>query len=269
MQVTQVAQKTSERASEPFVGQWNHLVSTTNWEKGRIIHQWREAMIHAGAPATEYSDDAWSRRVGSLSGQHAGRLRRVYDRFHTLREEFPGLYWSHFQAALDWADAEMWLEGAVQDAWSVNQMRQRRAEALGGEPGGPTGDTGDTGDDSAGEVDDDALTAQEARPQRALPAQVESVYESASPAGPDFGDDADVPPETSLFGGDDTAQPGEPARETVPPFEDIGQLPPDVEEALESFKVAILRHKSAGWIEVTPAQILTALEGLRTLACSV
>ena len=27
-----------------FVGQWNRLVSTTNWEKGRIICQWRDAL---------------------------------------------------------------------------------------------------------------------------------------------------------------------------------------------------------------------------------
>ena len=32
-----------ELASDSFVGRWNTLVSTTNWEKGRIIQQWREA----------------------------------------------------------------------------------------------------------------------------------------------------------------------------------------------------------------------------------
>ena len=33
-----------EVATQPFVGRWNRLVSTTNWEKGRIILQWREAL---------------------------------------------------------------------------------------------------------------------------------------------------------------------------------------------------------------------------------
>ena len=28
-------------AAGRFVGQWNRLVSTTNWEKGRIICEWQ------------------------------------------------------------------------------------------------------------------------------------------------------------------------------------------------------------------------------------
>src|SRR5262245_19768725 len=118
-------------ASQPFVGRWNRLVSTTNWEKGRIIVQWREALVAQGLPPTEYSDEAWSRLVGGVSGQHVGRLRRVYQRFGQQREQFPELYWSHFQAALDWDDAEMWLEGAKTSGWSVGQMRVTRWETLG------------------------------------------------------------------------------------------------------------------------------------------
>ena len=120
-----------DQASLPFVGQWNHLVSNTNWEKGRIIYQWREALRASGAPATEYSDDAWSRRVGGVTGQHVGRLRRVFQRFGGAHADYAGLYWSHFQAAIDWDDAEMWLEGAGQNAWSVSHMRQQRWETLG------------------------------------------------------------------------------------------------------------------------------------------
>ena len=48
-----------------------------------------------------------------------------------MREEYPGLYWSHFQAALDWDDAEMWLEGAVQNRWSIAQMQGERSRTLG------------------------------------------------------------------------------------------------------------------------------------------
>lgn len=57
---------------QPFVGQWNGLVSTTNWEKGRIISQWRAALIEAGAPSTEYSDEAWASRVGGVTAPHVG-----------------------------------------------------------------------------------------------------------------------------------------------------------------------------------------------------
>src|SRR5205807_8097628 len=60
-----------------------------------------------------------------------GRLRRAYERFDGLRGDFPSLYWSHFQAALDWEDSEMWLEGAYQSGWSVADMRRERETVLG------------------------------------------------------------------------------------------------------------------------------------------
>ena len=118
----------------PYIGQWNRLPSTTNWEKGRIICQWREAMIDGGAPITEYSDEAWAQLVGGVTSQHAGRLRRVYQHFGEVWDQYEGLYWSHFQAALDWEDAEMWLEGSLQNDWSVSQMRGKRWETLGTPP---------------------------------------------------------------------------------------------------------------------------------------
>jgi hypothetical protein len=120
-----------DNASQPYVGRWNTLVSTTNWEKGRIINEWRAALVEAGAPPREYADEAWARRVGAVTGQHVGRLRRVYERFGLVYREYPRLYWSHFYAALEWDDAEMYLEGAVQSGWTVAQMRRRRWEAMG------------------------------------------------------------------------------------------------------------------------------------------
>ncbi len=44
-----------ETASSEYLGRWNRLVSTTNWEKGRIVAEWREALIEAGAPAAAYT----------------------------------------------------------------------------------------------------------------------------------------------------------------------------------------------------------------------
>ena len=121
-------------ASTEYVGRWNRLISTTNWEKGRIIAEWRAALQEADAPAGSYTDDAWSQQVGGVTPQHVGRLRRVFERFGETHDQYAGLYWSHFQAALDWPDAEMYLEGAVQNDWSVAQMRNQRWEAMGGAP---------------------------------------------------------------------------------------------------------------------------------------
>src|SRR5690242_18588727 len=100
----------ADETSQEFLGRWTRLVSTTNWEKGRIIHQWREALVVAEAPVELYSDEAWAARVNNVSGQHVGRLRRAFERFGSVYENYSGLFWSHFQAALEWDDAEMWLE---------------------------------------------------------------------------------------------------------------------------------------------------------------
>src|SRR5438552_3405359 len=87
-----------EETSLTYLKQWDRLISSTNWEKGRIIHEWRTSLVNSGAIATQYSDEAWSRRVGNVSGQHAGRLRRVFERFGDVAPSFANLYWSHFQA---------------------------------------------------------------------------------------------------------------------------------------------------------------------------
>ena len=120
--------------SDAFVGRWHGLVSTTNWEKGRIIYEWRHSVGETDAPLSDNSDEAWSQKVGGITPQHVGRLRRVYERFHSVYASYEGLYWSHFHAAIDWDDAEMWLEGAVQNRWSVSQLRKQRWETLGSIP---------------------------------------------------------------------------------------------------------------------------------------
>ncbi|MEC9093064.1 MAG: hypothetical protein VX438_10190, partial [Planctomycetota bacterium] len=122
-------------SSEVFVGQWNNLVSTTNWEKGLIIFEWRKALIEKEAPASQYSDEAWSQLVNGVTSQHVGRLRRVYQIFGESRNDYEGLYWSHFCAAVEWNDPELWLEGAIQNKWSVSQMRKQRWEVMGKTPG--------------------------------------------------------------------------------------------------------------------------------------
>ncbi|MCH2595954.1 MAG: hypothetical protein MKZ95_09125, partial [Pirellulales bacterium] len=109
----------SEQVALPYIGQWNSLISTTNWQRGRIICLWRDAMMDSGVPVTEYSDEAWAQLVGGVTCQHVGRLRRVFQRFGEVYEQYEGLYWSHFQAAIDWDDSEMWLEGSLQNGWSV------------------------------------------------------------------------------------------------------------------------------------------------------
>ncbi len=258
----------AESTSRTFIGRWNTLVSTTNWEKGRIIYQWREALIAAGAAAVEYSDEAWALRVGGVTGQHVGRLRRVYQRFGEKAEEFEGLYWSHFQAAIEWDDAEMWLEGAVQSGWSVSQMRRQRWETL----GAVASDEPQEGDVVVAETDEDFDTSNNESPIASTITSSYGEVPGPRPEGPDFGDEeapsADAP-KAPAERGDGAAiyTDGEkPVIEFVQPFETLSELPEDLADAFESFKLAILRHKASDWQEIDQEDVLAALDALKELA---
>jgi hypothetical protein len=253
----------SDDSSQPFVGRWNHLVSTTNWEKGRIIAEWRQALIDADRPARESTDEAWSRLVGFVTGQHAGRLRRVYERFGRTHEEYRGLYWSHFHAALDWDDAEMWLEGAVQSKWTVSQMRSQRWQATGAvESERPLDE-----EIVVAEVDEDVdpAVAREAAAQR-VPEEWAEVQGPPVPEGPDFGDESQGEATAHARSDGAAAELAEDAVPLVRPFANLAELPEDLADAFEAFKLAILRHKAEGWRQVSLDDVTGALNSLKELA---
>jgi hypothetical protein len=244
-------------ASQPFVGRWSRLVSTTNWEKGRIIVEWRQALVSQGLPVTEYSDEAWGRLVGGVTGQHVGRLRRVYQRFSQVREHYPELYWSHFQSALDWDDAEMWLEGARHSGWSIAQMRDARWTTL----GKLEADRPRASDIVESETDEDS------EPARSVPSAITGEYSQISGPrheGPDFGDDSgDV---SGSQGADWLADaPSVPPVEVARPFESLPDLPDDLAAAFDGMKLAILRHKRQAWQAISSADVLRTLDALKAL----
>ncbi len=262
-------------SADEFVGQWQSLISTTNWEKGRIISAWRAASIDAGNDATNHSDEVWASRVGGVTAPHVGRLRRVHDRFGEEREEFPKLSWTHFLAALDWEDAPMWLQGAADSGWSVASMRMERWEAAGADPatrpGGPLPEADIDEDVPVGGDGDDVFNAATGDFYDDDPAPRES------PSGPsqrfeepDFGDEdhlagsggasADDPQRIS--GGDDLEPPAGPASQ---PFAGLPMLPPDLDDVMESLKLAILRHKSADFVDVSADTVRSYLSAMAQL----
>jgi hypothetical protein len=252
-------------ASQPYVGQWNRLVSTTNWQKGRIIAAWRESLAAQGLAAGEFSDEAWARLVGGVTGQHAGRLRRVFARFGEVQEQYAGLFWSHFQAALDWNDAEMWLEGAVASGWSVARMREQRWETL----GQLEGERPRAGEVVAAETDEDFEPARTKDPiSGTIAAEYGEVQTSPRLEGPDFGQEdysggtAGQASSGTLGRADDEATPVS----LVQPFEDLPELPDDLAEAFDALKLAILRHKGASWAEISVGDVLRTLDALKALA---
>ena len=251
----------AEQTSTEYVGRWNRLVSTTNWEKGRIICEWRETLRQSDAPAADFSDDAWSRQVGGVTPQHVGRLRRVYERFGQVFDQYTGLYWSHFQAACEWPDAEMYLQGAVDSGWSISQMRHQRWEAMGGEPELKPRDE----EVIAAELDEDAVEDEEA----SLPPTISDSYGEVHGAGDLPNDEPEAAPlDANTSGPSDAVAPvaDAPAAPPVRPFESLPLLPSDLNEGFELMKLAILNHKVSGWAEIAQDDVLAVLESLRQLA---
>ncbi|MEL7499910.1 MAG: hypothetical protein AAFN77_20065 [Planctomycetota bacterium] len=258
-----VISEQTNSASKPFVGKWNQLVSTTNWEKGEIICNWRKQLEDKDVKSTEYSDDAWSQLVGGVTPQHVGRLRRTFERFGHVYGEYDGVFWSHFYAALDWDDAEMWLEGAVQNKWSVSAMRKQRWETLG----------------QVGEEPTEPIVSSE------LEEETQSLALSEEPRnndrdyvqgpvheGPDWGDEDQPGNKSSSSKSESTTDESdesveEPAKpHAIRPFESFTDLPDDVMDAAGAFKVAIIRHKAAEWEEISQDDMLGMLDALKQLA---
>jgi hypothetical protein len=244
-----------EGTADEFVGQWNRLVSTTNWEKGRIICQWREALMASGAAVTEYSDESWAQLVGGVTSQHVGRLRRVFQRFGEDHGQYEGLYWSHFQAALEWDDAEMWLEGAIHNDWSVSQMRGKRWETLGTPP--------------------EQQQAESAADQFALEPEPEArpALAGGSPAATV----APALPQSTTVQQATASEEKQAATKALPTSTtgssqrirlkvNVEHLPDDLAEAFEAFKLAIIAHRREGWTETTPEEVAKCLDALRELA---
>lgn len=293
----------AEEASREYVGQWNRLVSRTNWEKGKVIFQWRESMIESGVPNQLFSDEAWSRRVGNVTSQHVGRLRRVHERFGSTYEQYAGLYWSHFQAALDWDDAEIWLEGAVQNHWSVSAMRKQRWIAIGAPPelkpkeedvilaeldedvtagmdsttlSGLTGSADFPSPEQISKVQADGVVSGTARGLNEFPevgSHPEENEEKKFSHSDDFTEtdrspNAVPPAIDASIESDDRSGIENEMRDSVSPqrlFENLPPLPTDLDEAMEMMKLAILNHKLANWSQVSKEDVLTVLAMLRQL----
>ena len=86
--------------------------------------------------------------------------------------------------------------------------------------------------------------------------------------GPDFGDADDIPSSggdasegASIYATDDRE-----SIDFVRPFESLGELPDDLSSAFESYKLAILRHKSEGWSQISEEDVLASLDALKELA---
>ena len=279
-----------EIASE-FVGFWNRLVSQTNWEKGKVIHSWRTKLIEAGLPRRIYSDESIAQRIGNVSPQHVGRLRRVYERFGAS-EPLPNLFWSHYQAALDWEDADDWLQKASDEKLSVAQTRIARWEKYGAPPARkpkeseiiaeePDADVNPFNDSDADFGAFDPGDADDFPRSNGGRREYESGDETIEPTEGELGGDKekkakkskkDAEVDLGEFEGDDEPWESEPTRQSTADVLDgmskLDPIPTDFAEPFEALKVAIMTRKLAAWDDVQPVQIAAYLSATKRLLVS-
>ena len=275
-----------EIASE-FIGFWNRLVSQTNWEKGRVINTWRTKLLDAQLPRSLWSDESISRRIGNVSSQHVGRLRRVFERFgdaacYRENDRFANLYWSHYQAALDWDDAEEWLEKASNELLSVALMRIARWEKYGApaskkpkpeeiisaEPDEDVNPMNDSDADiidigsMSGDTADDARTSEKKKKTEENAVSDEQAFDYSG--DPEIGAELD-----RVRGSDEVWTP--PVRTTddvLRTFSELPKLPDELADPMNSVKMAILDQRLAGWDAETQESAVAWLRRLAELAAA-
>jgi len=252
----------TQSLSHDYAGRWHRLVSTTNWEKGKIISLWRKALVDAGADPAQHRDEVWARGVGGLTPHHASRLRRVYERFGETQATYPGLFWTHFLVALDWEDAELWLEGASRTPWSVAEMKRARWEARGKlESELP---------ESTNEVAEESELDERAGMEESVSAEVDPQFKdrigTTGPRneGPDFGD-WDQETEGAVEADEAISEMDSDSTAAISHFASISGLPEDVLEAAESLKLSLIRHRASGWSQMEKRDFQRLLDAFQKL----
>lgn len=169
-------------------------------------------------------------------------------------------------AALDWSDAEMWLEGAVQSGWSVSRMRRTRWESQGRDPEQEPVESQVV----SAEADDGFVPLEESdaiESDRELDDQFGSTGPLAE--GPDFGEGETEDDGSSAEKDEyEDFEPEIAQAKSVSPFAALPTLPDDIAEAMEQFKIAIVRHRAAGWQDISPEGVRQVLGALSEFADS-
>ena len=136
-------------------------------------------------------------------------------------------------------------------------MRQHRWETL----GKTAGQEPDEKDIVATELGEETQSLDLAETKR----QYDRDYiEGPVHEGPDFGDERSTSNDrgsaSESNGGAVTS------KSNIRPFESFQNLPEDVMEASGSFKLAIIRHKSDEWKDISQADMIGVLDALKQLA---
>jgi hypothetical protein len=156
----------------------------------------------------------------------------------------------------------MYLEGAVQNDWSVAQMRNQRWEAMGGSPELKPQEA----DVVSSELDEDVLAGNDSPLPATISESLGEVHGSDDFSEYDESESAAFDGDASSMSDAMAGVPDVAAAPLLRPFESLPPLPADLKEAFELMKLAILAHKVCGWAEIARDDVLSMLESLKQLA---
>jgi hypothetical protein len=151
-------------------------------------------------------------------------------------------------------------------------MRRQRWETLGAVAADLPQDEEIVGSETDEDIE---LDVAEEQSTAAMSPEAKGATEGPRPERDDQDNSATSETDSTDFNPEDRAADGasiysdEAPEETitfVQPFADLAELPDDVTEAFEAFKLAILRHKMDDWREVSRDDVLAALDALKELA---
>lgn len=113
---------TMHESEEQLIERAQRALSSCNWEIGECASQWTKR--HAKGR----TDADFGSLIG-LSGDQVFQRRRVWETFADVHQNYEGLRWSHFYAAINWDDAAECFQWSVEMGATVAEMKAwRRAQ---------------------------------------------------------------------------------------------------------------------------------------------
>lgn len=120
-------------SEEQLIQRAQAALSRCNWEIGECAALWTKKY------ARGRTDADFGALIG-LSGDQVYQRRRVWETFADVHETYPGLKWSHFYAAINWADASECLQWANDLGATVAEMKAWRRTQHGDDLSQPADD---------------------------------------------------------------------------------------------------------------------------------
>jgi hypothetical protein len=114
-----------KETEEELIFKAQSAVSQSNWVVGECADKWTQRY------ARGRGDGDFAALLG-LTADQVFQRRRVWQTFADVYQNYPGLKWSHFYAALTWDDAPECLQWADENQSTVSEMKAWR-RALRGE----------------------------------------------------------------------------------------------------------------------------------------